>query len=58
MKTALLVLVLAILVATGAMAVTNATATMQLYPMRNQIASPVVPFDPYQYYWDKKNETI
>lgn len=50
MKTVILCLVLALLVATGASAVTTATATVPLYFMLNQIACPLVPLDPAPLY--------
>jgi len=46
MKTAILTVLLALVVATGAFAVTTAHCTIDLYQMSNQIAPPLVPLDP------------
>lgn len=50
MKTAFLIVLLALSLAVCASAVTTATATVQLYAMTNQICAPLVPIDPAPLY--------
>lgn len=45
MKTLIIAMVLVIAVATGAMAVTTGTATLDLYPRANQICPSLIPFN-------------
>lgn len=50
MRTVIVSLVLALLVVTGASAVTTGTAVVPLYNMMNQVACPLIPLDPAPLY--------